>query len=32
MIKLYNSLTKTNEDLKPINGDLVKMYSCGPTV
>lgn len=32
MIKLYNSLTKTNEELKPINGDLVKMYSCGPTV
>ncbi len=32
MIKLYNSLTRTNEELKPINGDLVKMYSCGPTV
>ena len=32
MIRLYNSLTRTNEELKPINGDLVKMYSCGPTV
>lgn len=32
MIKLYNSLTKQLEDLKPIEGDTVKMYSCGPTV
>lgn len=32
MIKLYNTLTKQLEELKPINGNLVKMYSCGPTV
>ena len=32
MIKLYNTLTRKNEELKPINGNLVKMYSCGPTV
>lgn len=32
MIKLYNTLTKQNEELKPINAGLVKMYTCGPTV
>ena len=32
MIKLYNSLTKQNEELKPINEGLVKMYTCGLTV
>lgn len=32
MIKLYNTLTRKNEELRPINGNLVKMYSCGPTV
>lgn len=32
MIKLYNTLTKENEELKPINDGLVKMYTCGPTV
>ena len=32
MIKLYNTLTKRNEELKPINEGLVKMYTCGPTV
>lgn len=32
MIKLYNTLTKQNEELKPINNGLVKMYTCGPTV
>lgn len=32
MIKLYNSLTKEIEELHPIEGDTVKMYSCGPTV
>ena len=32
MIKLYNTLTRKNEELRPINGNLDKMYSCGPTV
>ena len=32
MIKLYNSLTKQNEELKPITPGLVKMYTCGLTV
>ena len=32
MIKLYNSLTKTIEELKPINPKEVTVYSCGPTV
>ncbi len=32
MIKLYNTLTKRNEELKPIHPGLVKMYTCGPTV
>lgn len=32
MLKLYNSLTQTKENFKPIDGDQVKMYSCGPTV
>lgn len=32
MIKLYNTLTKQLEELKPINEGLVKVYSCGPTV
>lgn len=32
MIKLFNSLTKQKEELKPLNEGLVKMYTCGPTV
>ena len=31
MIKFYNSLTKTKEELET-KDNLVKMYSCGPTV
>lgn len=31
-IKLYNTLTKQTEELKPIEGNLVKIYTCGPTV
>ena len=31
-MKLYNTLTKTKEDFKPIEGNTVRMYSCGPTV
>ena len=32
MLKLYNTLTRKKEVFKPINKNLVKMYSCGPTV
>ena len=32
MIKLYNTLTKRNDELNTINEGLVKMYTCGPTV
>lgn len=31
-IKLYNSLSNKIEEFSPIEGNLVKMYSCGPTV
>jgi len=29
---LYNSATRKREEFKPNNPDLVKMYTCGPTV
>jgi cysteinyl-tRNA synthetase len=32
MVKLYNSLTRTIEDFKPIHPEKVGMYTCGPTV
>ncbi len=28
---IYNSLTKTKEEFKPLNGKTVKIYACGPT-
>ena len=31
-MKLYNSLTRTREDFVPNHPDIVKMYTCGPTV
>ncbi len=31
-MKLYNTLTRTKEEFKPIVPGEVKMYSCGPTV
>ena len=31
-IKLYNTLTRKKEVIKPISGDSVSMYVCGPTV
>lgn len=31
-LKLYNTLTKTKEIFKPLQGNEVRMYSCGPTV
>ena len=31
-MKLFNSLSKTKEEFKPIEEGKVRMYSCGPTV
>jgi cysteinyl-tRNA synthetase len=31
-MRLYNTLTRTVEEIRPINDDLVTMYTCGPTV
>ncbi len=31
-MKLYNSISKTVEPFKPLEGNKVRMYSCGPTV
>jgi len=31
-IRIYNSLTRAKEDLKPVDGKTIKMYSCGVTV
>jgi cysteinyl-tRNA synthetase len=32
MLKLYNTLTRTKEEFKPINPGKVGFYTCGPTV
>ena len=32
MLKLYNTLTKEKSDFVPLNGNEVRIYSCGPTV
>ena len=31
-LKIYNTLTRKKENFNPIEKNLVKMYSCGPTV
>jgi len=31
-LRLYNTLTKTKEEFKPIDPGKVKYYACGPTV
>ena len=31
-MKLYNTLTRTKEEFKPMESGKVKMYACGPTV
>jgi cysteinyl-tRNA synthetase len=31
-MKIYNTLTRSKEELKPIDGGKVGIYSCGPTV
>jgi len=32
MIKLYNTMTRKKEIFKPIEGNKIKMFVCGPTV
>ncbi len=32
MLKLFNTLSKKSEEFKPLSGNTVKMYVCGPTV
>ena len=31
-LKLYNTLTRKKDEFKPLIGNEVRMYSCGPTV
>jgi cysteinyl-tRNA synthetase len=31
-IKIYNTLTRQKEELKPITEGVIKIYNCGPTV
>lgn len=31
-LKLYNTLTRKKEEFKPLEGNEVRIYSCGPTV
>jgi cysteinyl-tRNA synthetase len=31
-LRLYNTLTRQIEDFKPLEGNTVRMYACGPTV
>ena len=32
MLRLYNTMTRTVEEFKPLRGNRVYMYVCGPTV
>ena len=32
MLKLYNTLTRTKEEFRPLDAASVRMYVCGPTV
>ncbi|MFW9907562.1 MAG: cysteine--tRNA ligase [Candidatus Thorarchaeota archaeon] len=32
MLKVYNTLSRKKEDFKPLDGNNVRMYVCGPTV
>ena len=31
-ISFYNTLTRTKEEFKPLEGNTVRIYTCGPTV
>jgi cysteinyl-tRNA synthetase len=32
MLRLKNTLSRTQEDFRPLEGNIVRMYACGPTV
>jgi len=32
LVRLYNTLTRSRQDLRPLTDGLVRIYSCGPTV
>ncbi len=32
MLRLYNTLTKRIDEVRPVEAGVVKMYTCGPTV
>jgi len=32
MLKLKNTLTRAQQEFKPLDGNTVRMYACGPTV
>ena len=32
MLRIYNTMTRTVEEFKPLRGNRVYMYVCGPTV
>src|ERR1044072_8449595 len=32
MLRLRNTLTRTQEEFRPLEGNTVRMYACGPTV
>ena len=32
MLRVRNTLTRENEEVRPLSGNVVRMYSCGPTV
>ncbi|HMT01496.1 MAG TPA: cysteine--tRNA ligase, partial [Candidatus Absconditabacterales bacterium] len=31
-LKIYNTLSRIKEEFQPLDPELVKIYSCGPTV
>ena len=31
-MKIYNTMTRRKEELKPIEDGILKIYVCGPTV
>ncbi len=31
-LRFYNTLTQELEDFRPLKGNTVRMYTCGPTV
>jgi len=31
-LKLFNTLSRTKEEIQPLDGNTIRMYTCGPTV